>query len=211
MKKLILLILLTTSIVNSQDFKTEEKSVIGVFECDSLSKSDIFSSINKWISINYNSSKNVIQMNDLASGTIIIKGVNVLKHKNTNKIFYPNNNLVTEYSTSLLNHLIEINVKENKFRIIYKIIDIETQGIGLNNLLFECINFNGLDDSLIQKYNDIMDAKLKSNLTGKQKRMEFTEMTKPSLEEININLINDIKITMLSIQKSIKKSEKDNW
>lgn len=54
-----------------QEFKYEEKLVTGIFEAQGKSKSEIFSAINKWISINYNSSKNVIQMNDMDSGTII--------------------------------------------------------------------------------------------------------------------------------------------
>lgn len=212
MKNLLLITFFILSIrTYSQDFKIEEKSIIGVFECKDLSKSEIFSAINKWVSINYNSSKTVIQMNDLESGTIIIKGTNLLKHKNTNKIFYPNNKFVEEYSTSLLNHLVEINVKDERYRVIFKIIDIEEEGIGLNDLLFECINFKELNDNQINNYNAVMEAKLKSNLTGKKKIDAFTQMTKPSLVEINENLIGYIKSIMFLIEKSIKQKSSDEW
>ena len=75
MRKFILLILFITTITNAQEYKLEEKTVTGIFEIKEKTKAEIFASINKWVSINYNSAKNVVQMNDLESGTIIIKGI----------------------------------------------------------------------------------------------------------------------------------------
>ena len=82
--------LFITTIANSQEYKLEGKTITGTFDIKDKTKSEIFASINKWISINYNSAKSVIQMNDLESGTIIIKGINEVKYKNPQKVLYPN-------------------------------------------------------------------------------------------------------------------------
>ena len=211
MRKFILLLLFITTIANAQEYKLEEKTVTGVFEVKEKTKAEIFASINKWVSINYNSAKNVVQMNDLESGTIIIKGINEVSYKNSMKELYPNNKYVEEYSRTKFNHLIEINIKDNKFRIIYKITDIATEDVGYNSLIFKCIGFDGINESAITEYNDKMEGLLKQGLIGKEKREKFKSLTKPMFEGLSNSLVSDIKATMESIEKSITEVTKDKW
>ena len=203
--------LMTSSISFGQDYELNEKKVTGVFELEGKNKSELFSSINKWISINYNSAQNVIQMNDKEAGTIIIKGINEVVYKNTMKSLYPNNKYIQEYSTTKFNHLIEINLKDNRFRIIYRITDIASKDVGYNNLIFNCINFNGDNDQAIIKYNEFIDISLKQGLVGKKKRAKFKSKTKPMFYELNNSIVTDIKSTMKSIEKSVKSKKKDDW
>ena len=203
--------LFITTVTNAQEYKLEEKTVTGVFEIKEKTKAEIFASINKWVSINYNSAKNVVQMNDLESGTIIIKGINEMSYKNSMKELYPNNKYVQEYTITKFNHLIEINIKDNKFRIIYKITDIATEDGGYNSLFFKCIGFDGINDNSITEYNEEMEGLLKKGLIGKEKREKFKSLTKPMFEGLNNNLVNDMKKTMQSIEKSITETTKDKW
>lgn len=203
--------LFITTIVNAQEYKLEEKTVTGIFELKNKTKSDIFSSINKWVSLNYNSAKNVVQLNDLESGTIIIKGINEVSYKNSMKELYPNNKYVEEYTKTKFNHLIEVNIKDDRFRIIYKITDIATEDVGYNSLIFSCINFNGVNDSAIFEYNEKMDGLLKQGLIGKEKREKFKSLTKPMFEELSNRLVDDIKATMQSIEKTVIEPSKDKW
>ncbi len=203
--------LFVTGLTNAQEFKTEERSVIGVFQADNKNKTEIFSSINKWVSINYNSSKNVIQMNDLESGTIIIKGINEITYKNTTKVLYPKMKNIPENTTTKFNHLIEINIKDNKYRIIYKISDIAEEDYGFNNLILNCIRFDDTNNNSIDEFNLQMDSNLKKALIGEEKRDLFISMTKPMFDEISSNLISDLKLTMKLIEKSVLNSEKDDW
>lgn len=211
MRKIILLILFITTITNAQEYKLEDKTITGIFEIKEKTKAEIFASINKWVSINYNSAKNVVQMNDLESGTIIIKGINETIYKNSIKELYPNNKFVQEYTKTKFNHLIEINIKDNKFRIIYKITDIASEDGGYNTLTFNCISFSEVNENAITEYNAKMDGLLKQGLIGKEKREKFKSLTKPMFEGLNNNLINDIKVTMQSIEKSISETTKDKW
>ena len=201
--------LIFSGLLNAQEFKIEEKTITGLFESKEKNKAELFAQINKWISINYNSSKNVIQMNDLESGTIIIKGINDVNYKNSGKVLNPK--IATEFATIKFNHLIEINIKDNKYRIIYRIVSIATDDYGYNDKLMNCINLNGNRDIQIQKYLDGMDKMLKKGLIGKEKRELYVEGIKLSFEEINTNLINDMKSIMLSVEKSVSNASKDGW
>ncbi len=210
MKKItIIAFLILSNTINAQEFKIEEKTITGTFENKEKSKSELFALINKWISVNYNSAKNVIQMNDAESGTIIIKGINEISYKNAGKVLNPK--LATEFSTIKFNHLIEINIKDNKYRIIYKLINIATDDYGYNTMLFNCINLNGNREVEVQKYLDGMEINLKKGMIGKEKRERFASEMKLSFDEINTNAINEMKSTMLSIEKSISNAAKDGW
>jgi hypothetical protein len=207
----VLLITFTSYYSIGQEYELEEKTVTAVFEMPEKNKSELFSSINKWISINYNSSKNVIQMNDLESGTIIVKGINEVVYKNNMKTIYPNNKYISEYTTAKFNHLIEINIKENRYRIIYKIIDVTSADPGADFIIVKCINLNGSNESAIRDYNELLDESLKKALIGAKKREEFQSQSKPMFNEINTQLLNDIKQTMKSIEKSVKSKSKEEW
>jgi hypothetical protein len=210
MRKFILLLLFIPIITTAQEYKLEDKTVTSVFEVKEKTKAEIYASINKWISINYNSAKNVVQMNDLESGTIIIKGINEVSYKNTMKVLYPNNNYIQEYATTNFNHLVEINIKDNKFRIVYKIIDIADVAAS-DYSFFNCINFEGKNENAILEYNEKMEIIFKKGLIGKEKRENFKVSSKQNFEEISNTLVSDIKSTFESIEKSITETQKDNW
>jgi len=147
----------------------------------------------------------------METGTIIIKGVNEVSYKNTMKELYPNNKYVEEYTKTKFNHLIEINVKDAKFRIIYKVTDLASENVGYNALMFKCISFNGINVTYVNEYNDSIEDLLKKGLLGKEKREKIKSLAKPMFEEISNSLLIDIKSTMKNIEKSISESKKDDW
>ena len=207
----IFIVILTLSYCVGQEYELEEKAVTGIFEIPKKNKSELFTLINKWISINYNSAKNVIQMNDKESGTIIIKGINEVVYKNTMKTIYPNNRYMQDYSTTKFNHLIEINIKDNRYRVIYRITDIASEDTGFNIVIFKCISLNGTNEKSIIEYSEFFDEYLKKGMIGKKKREKFKSHTKPMFEELNASLLSDIKQTMKSIKQSVISESKDNW
>jgi hypothetical protein len=207
----IIIMVMTSSTSFGQDYELEEKTVIGIFEIEGKEKSELFSSINKWISINYNSAQSVIQMNDKEAGTIIIKGINEVVYKNTMKSLYPKNKYIPEYSTTKFNHLIEINIKDNRYRVVYKITDIADKDLGVNNILLKCINFNGKNEQAILEYSKIFDENIKKGAIGKKKREQFMSSIKPMFEELNNNILIDIKSTIKSIEESVESKKKDDW
>ena len=213
------IILLMTSLnCVAQEYTLEEKTITSVFEIEGKAKAEIFSSINKWIALNYNSAQNVVQLNDKESGNIIVKGINEAVYKNVMKELYPKNKYMQEFSTVKFNHTVEINVKDNKFRIIYTLTDIITpESIGGYNLesqynmIFNMIDFTGLKQDKIDNYNNYVEELWKKAMIRKKKRAKIKEMTKPTFEEMNKGVIKSIKSTMLSIEKTVKSTKKDDW
>lgn len=210
-KKILLITFISFSFSSkAQEFKYGEKSISAVFEINGKSKSELYSIINKWITINYNSAKAVTQLLDSEGGNIIVKGINDVNYKNTSRELFPKMKL-PEYNQMKFNHLIEINIKDNKYRIEYKINDIATaDSAGMNNLAFNCISFISINDTAINDYNNLLDNALKQGLIGKEKRENYKSFTKPMFQEISNNLMMDIKSTMDSILKSIS-VDNDKW
>ena len=213
-----LLVLMTSLNCYAQEYTIEEKTIVGVFDAEGKTKGEIFSTINKWIALNYNSAQNVVQFNDKESGNIIVKGINETLYKNVLKELDPKNKYMQEYSSVKFNHTIEINIKDNKYRIIYTLTDLispETAaGYNLEshfNMVFDMIDFTGLKQENIDNYNDYIEELWKTAMVGKKKREEFKEMTKPTFEEMNKGVIESIKSTMMSIEKAEKSTNKDDW
>ena len=221
MKKLNLIIgilVLTTSVSFGQKYELDKKTVTGVFDAKGKTKSEIFSSINKWISLNYNSAQNVVQLNDSNAGNIIVKGQNDAVYKEVLLLIFPQRKLtLSEYASIKLSHTIEINIRDNKFRIIYSLtshvpyIGIDQYGLIKKKLklIFSMINFSGLKDEQVEIYNEATkDGVL---FMGKKKKREMLTYTKPIFEQFNKDLIANIKYILLSIQETVNLTKKDDW
>jgi hypothetical protein len=204
MKKLILGILMAVSVFsNAQEYKLEEKSLTGIFEANGKTKAELFSAINKWISVNYNSANSVIQLNDLESGTIIVKGINTIVNKSFIKSFlHPDLQKKASFNTMTYNfsHLIEINIKDNKFRVKYLITKYEDYGS--DNEIFKRINFEGIDNNTEEDYNALADGLLETFMIDKKNKQAVRDAMKPMLDEMNSSLENDVKNTLESIYKT---------
>lgn len=189
---------------NAQEYKLEEKSVTGIFEANGKTKAELFSAINKWISVNYNSPESAIELNDAEGGNIIVKGST--EGKWNLKPFRPKLKK-DKYIIVKFDHLIELNIEDNKLKIIYKITNLanikhpKAQAECVKNTL-NCINFNGVDDNSIVTYNEFLEPILKGGLIGKEKREKYKSLSKPMFEELNSNLISTIKVTMEAMAKA---------
>jgi Domain of unknown function (DUF4468) with TBP-like fold len=190
MRKFILLMLFITTITNAQEYKLEEKTVTGIFEANQKTKAELFSAINKWISVNYKSAKTVIQLNDLESGTIIVQGINSVFYRNNYKILYPKNSSVKEYDELKLKHTIEFSFKDNKHRIVYKIIGLipyeqqptnKIKSTKMEALTLDCINLNNPTEASILAYNIYLESILN---VGKEKKEILKTETKPMFEDL---------------------------
>jgi hypothetical protein len=148
-------------------------------------------------------------MNDGGSGTIIVKGINQIVYDNNQKILYPNNKLIPKTTTMKFNHLIEVNIKEGRYRVVYKIVSLVIDPDGLYPQFFNCINFEGTNEDAIQSYMEQFKVNLK-NISAK-KRDPFLLSVEPQLIDINSKLKTSIEFTMKSIRESIGDSKGDEW
>ncbi|ORL45380.1 hypothetical protein IIF7_11178 [Zunongwangia atlantica 22II14-10F7] len=220
MKKLITIItlILTSITANAQEYTNQTKSITGIFQAEGKNKDEIFENINKWIALNYNSAQDVIQMNDKDGGNIIVKGINSITYKNNIKELYPNNKFIAETITNKFNHTIEVNIKENKYRIIYTLSDIippaeatQYSMEGQFDLIFDMIDFTGVKEDKIEVYNAYLDNLLKKGLMGKKKRQKMKDLSKPIFTDLTNSLEDNIKATMLSIKESVSTTSTSDW
>lgn len=202
----------------AQTYTTEDKALTGIFEIQEKTKAEIYLAINKWISINYNSAKSVTQLSDGEAGVIVIKGINEVSYPNISKILYPNMKSIPDVSVMKFNHLLEINIKDNRFRIIYKIVDcyydpvtagyMTPEMFKMNN---DAVNLNGISDTALLAQSEFMDLGLKKGMIGKEKRDKVKEAIKPTYDELNKNLLANMKATMTSIQSAVTSTKTDVW
>lgn len=204
---------LSNDLLKSENYTIEQKTITGVFEVEGKTKSELYSLINRWISINYNSANNVIQMNDKESGTIIVKGINELFYES--QIPFKRTQYVPSTFGLRFRHLIEINIQDNRYRVIYKIIDLLneeqiTYGVA-NSLIFNCINFSDNNDIDLIEYNEIKSKLLNDLWVGKNKRELVLSQTLPMFEEMNEKIKLDIYIKIKSLEDSVLSSKGDKW
>ena len=215
MKKIILFTLLISGVLNAQEFTTDNKTITGVFEVKNKSKSEIFASINKWIALSSQNSSEAIKMNDLDSGTIVMVGqygVNFINE--TNAILYPIVEIKDNYV--IYRFMTEINVRDNKFKITFKLTNIidlfldtylDIYNIIPKDLFFQCYDFNTLDENSINKYNDLIDKyytkERGNNEKRKKEREQILSLSKPMFQNLLINTTTSFKNLMFLCEKSV--------
>jgi hypothetical protein len=229
MKKLLILSIFLLSIqqVSSQNVLDElkkvkdsilnldikEKKMTATVEVTGKSKSEIYSSINKWVSLNYNSANNVIQMNDKESGIMIVKGLSAVSYINPSRATYPKTKVFPIRNEMLLNHLLEIKVKENKYRLIYTISRI-ADGSPKNTMYanpntFDCINLKGVTDESIVKFNYHWRKSFGKSISKKEAK--YLSLSKPTFDEINSKMALSFVSNFISITKMVNETSDDDW
>lgn len=219
MKKLTLLLLLISCTAFAQEkFEFSKYTATGIFDVENKSEEEIYSLLNRWISLNYNSAQNVIQLNDKEAGNIIVKGINTVQYKNVSKKLDPDNDLISDYSEVKYNHTIEFNIKNGKYRVIYTLTDIVSPGqiAGFNvddlySIIYECTDFTGVKQEGVNLYNSYIEGMYKNTFVSKKKREKILSMTEPALNEINNSVKKDVENTFDDIHKSVNSKSKDDW
>ncbi|MBT6997699.1 MAG: DUF4468 domain-containing protein [Prolixibacteraceae bacterium] len=124
MKKLIIILLFSPFICFSQNLEIDKESgkytKQEVIEIENKSKDDLFNKTIEWITLNYNSADDVIQLKDKELGKIIIKG-------NFSSSMY--------MKQGWINHTLVLDFKDNKLR--YKYTDFSYYSTGSGEMPFE--------------------------------------------------------------------------
>lgn len=197
--------------LNAKNFKLEKHRLSGVYEVEKKTKEELYSLINRWISINYNSANNVIQMNDKESGTIIVKGINKVRYKSNIDVRY-----LKEDVYLIFRHLIEINIKNGRFRVIFTPLNIDNDSdiiYGVDNMVvFEAINLVEVKDEDLIRFNKQFDDYLRgAYLLGKSRRDKLKPMTKQRFNELTEVLRQDIIILLTSLELAVNDEGRDDW
>lgn len=212
MKVLLQSCLILMSILSySQEYKIENKSVTYIGELKNKNKSLIFSAANNWVAKNYVSAKDVVQLNDIESGTIIVRGINTVSFKNYYQALTPEIKMTDTITYTKFNHTLEINTKDDKIRIIFKLNNIAFDDAGLNEIMFNTVNLEGVKEENIIQFNDFLNLKYGAALKGTNFLDNYKLIADPMFKEISKNTLIEIKKTIESIILHCNSYEIDKW
>lgn len=212
MKVLLQSCLILMSILSySQEYKIENKSVTYIGELKNKNKSLLFSAANNWVAKNYVSAKDVVQLNDIESGTIIVRGINTISFKNYYQALTPEIKMTDTITYTKFNHTLEINTKDDKIRIIFKLNNIAFDDAGLNEIMFNTVNLEGVKEENINQFNDFLNLKYGAALKGTNFLDNYKLIADPMFKEISKNTLIEIKKTIESIILHCNSYEIDKW
>lgn len=212
MKVLLQSCLILMSILSySQEYKIENKSVTYIGELKNKNKSLLFSAANNWVAKNYVSAKDVVQLNEIESGTIIVRGINTISFKNYYQALTPEIKMTDTITYTKFNHTLEINTKDDKIRIIFKLNNIAFDDAGLNEIMFNTVNLEGVKEENINQFNDFLNLKYGAALKGTNFLDNYKLIADPMFKEISKNTLIEIKKTIESIILHCNSYEIDKW
>ncbi len=133
MKKLLFLLVTTFSFIQIHS-QTETKIDLGhyskVLDFPNNTKIELFNAINKWLTLNYNSAKDVIQLNNLENGEIVVKGI-----VNIDALI-----MFGKGVQKPIHHTLSIKIKENKIKV----------DLDYNEIVFDYLNSN--NNKIVAEY-----------------------------------------------------------
>ena len=190
--KLTLALLVLTLGMNAQKTQTTF-----IQEVEGKTKQEIFSSLNKWVALNYNSAMNVIQLSDANGGSIIVKGINTLILPNrVYKAMLPNNPSISDNVEAKLNHVLDFSVKEGRYRLSFSFSYGNGSSLGSHTLL------PLTEDEKKQR----LDNPTKLPFTSKKKELVYEKLSLDMLEDERLSIIEFIEQTNKSVFNEVSSS-----
>ena len=196
MRKVILGLLVVFAF-NTNAQKTETTFIQKI---EGKTKQEIFSSINKWVALNYNSAMDVIQLSDVVGGSIVVKGINILIVPNTiGKAILSNNPYVLDNMEVKLNHVLDFSIKDGKYRLTFSFEKIDGGKVILSPLTEE-----------VKKQRLASPAKFP--FTSKRKELIYAKIMLNMVEDERLAIINFIEKTNNVVLEGVISNQLDeDW
>ena len=205
---------LSSGLALSQTIERSEKSITYVIDTPGKDKNTLYLEIFKSIALIYNDANNVIQMNDKESGTIIVKGLNNIDYLNFWWIGMPKlaKTMMQEKYSFPLNHSIEINIRDNKFRMMINFTSLNQMELAYPENIYNLIDLrtDGFQNFKFLELETRQYLKKKVRLSDKKISLCIDEMYK-SVNNLNseINTFSDSLVNQ--ILRQIESSSVDDW
>lgn len=206
MKKLsviVLLVVMFSGSIYAQESIIGDKSVSKKFARNGLSKSIILSRAETWFLNEDNTNKNKVESIDIEKGLLKINGETKVLYKNIGKELYPKRSAMAEVLEARFGHIMEINVNEEDYDIMFSVVDMKEEMYKKQDVFFECINFKEINEEDLSEYNRAMDKLLKANLVFKKRREVFAENSRSQFEEVSSFLLNEGEVSIFSLNEVI--------
>lgn len=200
---IVLLVVMFSGSIYAQESIIGDKSVSKKFARNGLSKSIILSRAETWFLNEDNTNKNKVESIDIEKGLLKINGETKVLYKNIGKELYPKRSAMAEVLEARFGHIMEINVNEEDYDIMFSVVDMKEEMYKKQDVFFECINFKEINEEDLSEYNRAMDKLLKANLVFKKRREVFAENSRSQFEEVSSFLLNEGEVSIFSLNEVI--------
>jgi hypothetical protein len=188
------LVLTMTLVANlsAQDYLLEGKSVSNVFEVKNKSQEALYQDILTYFGDEENAELFTIASENKEEGSIKLEQNTQVFYRNIGKLMYPNRSGMAELLSAefIYNH--EITVSEGAYMVRSELIAMNKEMYGHDDLFFDCLDFERINEDKLDAYNRSMDKLLKMNVVFKGRRQVFMDNSKSQFEDASQNILSGI-------------------
>ena len=202
-----LFLFLLVPVTSAQEYLIDGKTATIVYEVPDKSKSDLHQAALQWFDKEDSASEYIIESNDISAGIIRISEVNQVYYKNIGKLMYPKRSGMAEMLSGDFSYDIELVFEDETYMVRYALTGMEKEMYGRDELFYECIDFEEIDEEALEEYNDSMNKLLVMNAVFKKRRDIFKENSKSQFEDASQNILNSMTSNMGSLYSYLKMGE----
>lgn len=203
----IILLFVFVPSVESQEYLIEGKSATIVYEVPAKSKSELFQGALDWFEKEESTSEYTVESSDPTAGIIRVSEVNQVYYKNIGKLMYPKRSGMAEMLSGDFSYDIELVFEDGTYMVKYELKGMEKEMYGRDDLFYDCIDFEEIDEQALAEYNKSMNKLLTMNAVFKKRRDIFKDNSRSQFEDASQNVLNSMTSNMGSLYSYLKLGE----
>ncbi|WKK65658.1 hypothetical protein [Lutimonas zeaxanthinifaciens] len=184
-----------------------ERSIEKTYDKDNLEASVILSRAEQWFGAEENAETYKIEVLDKNQGTLSANGVSPVLYKNIGTELYPKRSGMAEVLEADFGNRVSLRIDEGGYTIRYEVTDMKKEMYHREDLFYDCVGFEEIDEEALAAYNESMNKFLKANLVFKKRREKFRASSRSQFEEVSSYLRNEGELTIFSLHEAIQGGE----
>ena len=201
---LLILLFAFVPVVRAQEYLIESKSATIVYQVPERSKDQLFSDAVDWFGDEERTSQYTITSRDPAAGTLAVEEVNQVFYKNIGKLMYPQRSGMAEMLSGDFSYHIDLVFEDGTYMVKYELKGMEKEMYGRDELFYECIDFEEIDEQALEEYNKSMNKLLMMNAVFKKRRNIFKDNSRSQFEDASQNILNHMTGNMGTLYSYLK-------
>jgi hypothetical protein len=202
-----LLFISTIFSLSAQEYLIESKSATIVYQVPDRTKEQMYKDALDWFRDEERTSQYTLVSSDPAAGTISVDEVSQVFYKNIGKLMYPQRSGMAEMLSADFSFHIKLVFEDGTYMVRYELTGMAKEMYGRDELFYECIDFEEIDDRALKAYNKSMDKLLKMNVVLKKRRTIFKDNSRSQFEDASQNVLNSMTANMGSLYSYLKTRE----
>ena len=193
--------------LSAQEYLLEEKSVSSVFEVANKSQEELYQDILAYFGSEDISGSFTLASEDKEQGNIRLEQNAQVFYKNIGKLMYPNRSGMAELLSAEFIYHHEISVSDGTYLVRSELIAMNKEMYGRDELFFDCLDFEEIEQEKLEAYNDSMDKLLKMNVVFKGRRQIFKDNSRSQFEDASQNILSGIMSDMGDLYNHLRSGD----